>query len=123
MKIAIVAITHGGAELARRLGEGLLEAEVFLSAKYHQKDNSHYFTEPLAELLPRLFVKVEQLICIMASCALLYDAQVNGKLVDDRSKTGEVRRLLDEAAVSLKLFQEYHDDFLRSQGKEAGAVG
>ena len=67
MKIVIVAITHGGVTLARRLGAELLEAEVFLPAKFHEEDNCHYFTEPLAEQLPRLFAKTEQLICIMAT--------------------------------------------------------
>jgi len=67
MKIAIIAITHGGASLARQLGEGLLEAEVFLPIRFQEEDRCHYFPEPLAELLPKLFVKTEQLVCIMAT--------------------------------------------------------
>lgn len=67
MKIAIIAITHGGAGLARQLGEEFLEAEVFLPVRFHEEDGCKYFTEPLAELLPQLFAKTEQLVCIMAT--------------------------------------------------------
>ena len=40
---------------------------------------------------------------------MLYDAQVNGRMDDDRSKTGKVRQLLDEAATGLREFEEAHD--------------
>jgi len=39
---------------------------------------------------------VSHLASIMASCTLLLDAQENGKLDDDRQKTGMVRRALDK---------------------------
>jgi hypothetical protein len=39
---------------------------------------------------------VSHLASIMASCALLMDAQATGKLDDDRQKTGLVRKKLDE---------------------------
>lgn len=39
---------------------------------------------------------VSHLASIMASCALLLDAQATGMLEDDRQKTGIVRRKLDE---------------------------
>lgn len=67
MKIAIVAITHGGAGLARRLGGEFIEAEVYLPARFYEEDNCHYFPEPLSEQLPLLFSKAEQLVCIMAT--------------------------------------------------------
>lgn len=67
MKIAIVAITHGGTALARRLADELLEAEIFLPVKFREEDDCHYFSVPLSEMLPKLFLKTEQLVCIMAS--------------------------------------------------------
>ncbi|MDT8419783.1 MAG: cobalamin biosynthesis protein [Desulfuromonadales bacterium] len=67
MKIAIVAITHRGAELARQLGEELLEARVYLPTRFYHEDSCDYFSEPLAELLPRLFARTEQLVCVMAT--------------------------------------------------------
>lgn len=67
MTISIVAITRGGAELARRLGDELPEAQVFLPARLQRQDACHYFSEAPAELLPRLFAKTEQLVCIMAT--------------------------------------------------------
>lgn len=39
---------------------------------------------------------VSHLASVIASCALLLDAQQTGKLVDDRQKTGIVRRTLDQ---------------------------
>ena len=67
MTLAIVAITSGGAKLARRLGAELPEARVYLPEKFRQSDDCSYFAQPLAAQLPQLFAKVEQLICIMAT--------------------------------------------------------
>ena len=53
------------------------------------------------------------LICAAASLCLLYDAQVNGKLADDRSTTGKIRELMDEAAAQLTKFQKAHDEFVK----------
>lgn len=39
---------------------------------------------------------VSHLASIMASCALLLDSQAGGMLVDNRQKTGKVRKALDE---------------------------
>jgi cobalt-precorrin 5A hydrolase len=66
MKLAIVAITQGGAKLARRLGADL-PAAVFLPVKFRQDDDCRYFDRPLAVWLPGLFAEVEQLVCIMAT--------------------------------------------------------
>lgn len=41
---------------------------------------------------------------VMACCALMIDAQESGRLIDDRSKTGLVRKILDESA---KKFAEF----------------
>jgi cobalt-precorrin 5A hydrolase len=67
MKLAIVAITSGGAQLARQLGAKLPEARVFLPEKFHSGDDCDYFDKPLAVWLPGLFRQTEQLICIMAT--------------------------------------------------------
>lgn len=45
---------------------------------------------------------VSHLASVMASCALLMDAQVTGKLHDDRQKTGFVRPYLDVLQDLLK---------------------
>ena len=67
MKLAIVAITSRGAQLARRLGVKFPEARVFLPEKFRVDDRGDYFDKPLAIWLPDLFREVEQLICIMAT--------------------------------------------------------
>jgi len=67
MKIAIIAITPGGANLARQLGEELLEGEVFLPLRFREEDSCRYYSESLSELLPVLFTRAEQLVCIMAT--------------------------------------------------------
>lgn len=67
MKLAIVAITSGGVQLARHLGAKLPEARVFLPERLRRGDDDDCFDKPLAVWLPGLFREVEQLICIMAT--------------------------------------------------------
>ncbi len=67
MNLAIVAITPGGADLARRLGKNLPRAIVHLPEALRREDGCTYFSGAVKELLPELFRKVEGLICIMAS--------------------------------------------------------
>lgn len=67
MTLAIIAITPGGAELARRLHQQVIDAELWLPDKFRQVDDARYFEEKLAELLPRLFLRVDGLICVMAT--------------------------------------------------------
>ncbi len=67
MTLAIVAITDGGADLARRLAKALPEAEVHLPERSFRGERCRYFSGPVAELLPELFGRVEGLICIMAT--------------------------------------------------------
>ncbi|HEY5673987.1 MAG TPA: cobalamin biosynthesis protein [Malonomonas sp.] len=67
MRLAIVAITTGGVQLARRLGRELPRARVYLPEKFRAGDDCDYFDKPLAIWLPQLFAEVEQLICIMAT--------------------------------------------------------
>ncbi len=67
MTLAIVAITDGGAELARRLGRSRPGAAVHLPERLRAEDGCHYFAEPLERLLPALFGQGSQLVCIMAT--------------------------------------------------------
>lgn len=67
MTLAIIAITPGGAKLARRLHQQAEEAELWLPEKFRQADESNYFDGKLADLLPRLFLRFDGLVCIMAT--------------------------------------------------------
>ncbi len=64
--IAIVAITPGGAELARRLSRKLPHSAVFVPERLAQ-GGDHPFHQPLALVLPELFESARGLICIMAA--------------------------------------------------------
>lgn len=100
MKLAIVAITAGGAQLARRLGAGLPEARVFLPEKFRGADDCDYFDKPLAVWLPGLFAEVEQLICIMATGIVV---RILGRELKGKDKDPAVV-VMDEAgqfAISL----------------------
>ena len=81
MTLAIIAITSGGALLARRLHQQVEEAELWLPDRFRRADDAHYFDEKPAELLPRLFLRVDGLICIMATGIVvrLLGAQLQGK--------------------------------------------
>ena len=67
MNLAVVAITEGGAELARRIGREAESAEVWLPQRLRAADGYRYFSESLTTLLPRLFAEVDGLVCIMAT--------------------------------------------------------
>jgi cobalt-precorrin 5A hydrolase len=67
MTLAIIAITSGGATLARQLHSQTEGAELWLPEKFRQKDAANYYAEKPADLLPRLFARVDGLICIMAT--------------------------------------------------------
>ena len=84
MTLSIIAITPGGAALARRLGRALPEATVHLPERLRADDAGRYFSEPLAELLPRLFGRGDALVCIMAAgiVARLLAPHLRGKAVD-----------------------------------------
>ncbi len=100
MKLAIVAITSGGAQLARRLGAELPEARVYLPEKFRGGDDCDYFDKPLAVWLPNLFDEVEQLICIMATGIVV---RILGRELKGKEKDPAVV-VMDEAgqfAISL----------------------
>ncbi len=67
MIFAIVAITERGAQLARRIGESLMDSTVHLPERFRQTDQVRYFEQPLKEVLPELFASYGGLICIMAT--------------------------------------------------------
>jgi cobalt-precorrin 5A hydrolase len=67
MKLAIIAITEGGAKLARTLGTAAEDAEVYLPERLRRADNCRYFSRPLAIELPALFAGYQGLLCIMAT--------------------------------------------------------
>ncbi len=100
MKLAIVAITSGGAQLARRIGAKLPEANVFLPEKFRAGDDCDYFDRPLAVWLPELFPRVEQLICIMATGIVvrILGRELQGK---DRDPAVVVMDEAGEFAISL----------------------
>ncbi|KIH76339.1 cobalt-precorrin 5A acetaldehyde-lyase [Geoalkalibacter ferrihydriticus] len=64
--IAIIAITPGGAELARRLQRELPHSQVFTPARLAQ-GGDQVFHQPLAQVLPELFSQARGLVCIMAT--------------------------------------------------------
>ncbi len=84
MKTIIIAITPGGAELARRIGQAMPEAQVYLPERVRREDGCGYFSEPLAELLPRLFSGGQALVCIMSIgiVARLLAPVLKGKDID-----------------------------------------
>lgn len=67
MKTAIIAVTGGGADLARRLAESMPESEVFLPEKFRRDDACNYFSAPLGDVLPELFAEAGGLVCLMAT--------------------------------------------------------
>lgn len=64
--IAIIAITPGGAELARRLARELPHSAVFTPTRL-ARGGDQAFHQPLAEILPELFAQARGLVCIMAA--------------------------------------------------------
>jgi cobalt-precorrin 5A hydrolase len=84
MTLSIIAITPGGANLARRLGESLPDACLHLPERLRIADRCCYYREPLAELLPRLFARGDALCCIMSTgiVARLLAPHLRGKAVD-----------------------------------------
>jgi cobalt-precorrin 5A hydrolase len=64
--IAIVAITPGGAALARRLHQELPHSMVFVPVRLAQAGDQAIH-QPLARVLPEIFTQARGLICIMAA--------------------------------------------------------
>ena len=100
MRLAIVAITSRGAQLARRLGAELPLATVYLPEKFRCRDDCDYFDQPLAVWLPGLFAEVKQMVCIMATGIVV---RILGKELKGKDRDPAVV-VMDEAgqfAISL----------------------
>ena len=67
MKLAIISLTGRSVLLARDLGQALPEAEVYVPSRFSLPDDQHVYSEPVTKLLPRLFSRVDGLVCIMAT--------------------------------------------------------
>ncbi|WP_148895827.1 cobalt-precorrin 5A hydrolase [Geothermobacter ehrlichii] len=67
MQLAIIAITPGGAVLARRLAAEAEGAELWLPEKLRGAVPARYFSGRLGDLLAELFARVDGLVCIMAT--------------------------------------------------------
>lgn len=65
MILAIVAITDAGARLARRIVARAGEGALYLPERLREKDGGHYFEAPLAEVLPELFRRHRELVCLL----------------------------------------------------------
>src|SRR5262249_43847723 len=71
-RIALIAVTRHGLELARRLRTRLRAGEVHRPDHYGSTDNpwEYPFHEPLAERVPELFSRCDQLVFFLATGAV-----------------------------------------------------
>ncbi|HET7345106.1 MAG TPA: cobalamin biosynthesis protein [Nitrososphaeraceae archaeon] len=71
-KIAVVAITKHGIDIARRIKEKMPEVEIYASAKHsNSTSNINWFTEQTAQLIANLFKTNDALICIFSLGAVM----------------------------------------------------
>lgn len=71
-KMATVAITKHGIEIARRIKEKMPEAEIYVPAKHNDGgDDIIWFTEQSTELIGKLFTNYDSLICIFSLGAVI----------------------------------------------------
>ena len=122
MKLAIVAITPGGAQLARRLGARLPEARVFLPEKFRSGDDGDYFDKPLAVWLPRLFTEAEQLICIMATGIVM---RILGRELKGKDQDPAVVVMDEAGQFAISLLSGHlggANDLARRIGELCGAI-
>jgi cobalt-precorrin 5A hydrolase len=71
-KMAIVAITRHGIEIARRIKQKLEEAEIYVPAKHNDGGNDTvWFTESSTELVGKVFKDYDALICIFSLGAVI----------------------------------------------------
>ncbi|OCL26132.1 hypothetical protein U472_08945 [Orenia metallireducens] len=66
MKLAIVALTESGSNLAKSLGNKIEGAEIYLPAKFNEGGGIYSFDNSLRELVAQLFKEYDGLIFIMA---------------------------------------------------------
>lgn len=71
-KIAIVAITRHGIEIARRIKQRIPEAEIYVPAKHDDGGNDIlWFSEQSTQLVAKLFKSYDALICIFSLGAVI----------------------------------------------------
>ena len=71
-KMAIVAITRHGIEIARRIKQKMEEAEIYVPVKHNDGGNDIvWFTEQSTELVGKVFKDYEALICIFSLGAVI----------------------------------------------------
>jgi cobalt-precorrin 5A hydrolase len=71
-KMAIVAITRHGIEIARRIKQKMEEAEIYVPAKHNDGGNDIvWFTEQSTELVGKVFKDYDALICIFSLGAVI----------------------------------------------------
>jgi cobalt-precorrin 5A hydrolase len=71
-KIAIVAITRHGIEIARRIKQKMPEVEIYVPAKHNDGRNDIlWFSEQSGQLVGKLFKSCEALICIFSLGAVI----------------------------------------------------
>lgn len=83
-KMAIVAITRHGIEIARRIKQGMPEVEIYVPAKHNDGGNDiMWFTEQSTQLVGKLFKSYDALICIFSLGAVI--RMVAPYLIDKKS--------------------------------------
>jgi cobalt-precorrin 5A hydrolase len=83
-KMAIVAITRHGIEIARKIKQRLPEVEIYVPAKHNDGGNDVlWFTEQSTQLVGKLFKSYEALICIFSLGAVI--RMVAPHLIDKKS--------------------------------------
>ncbi len=71
-KMAVVAITRHGIEIAKRIKQKMPEAEIYAPAKHNDGDQHIiWFTEQSTELIGKVFKNYEALICIFSLGAVI----------------------------------------------------
>ncbi|MDX9708039.1 MAG: cobalamin biosynthesis protein [Trichloromonas sp.] len=63
--LAVVAITDAGARLARRIAARAGDCAIYLPERLRETDGGHYFEAPLGEVLPELFRRHRELVCLL----------------------------------------------------------
>ena len=84
MNLAIVAITDAGARLVRRIAARVGDCAFYLPERLRETDGGHYFETPLGEVLPELFARHRELVCLlpMGVVVRLLAPHLRGKALD-----------------------------------------
>ena len=94
-KMAIVAITRHGIEIARKIKQRLPEVEIYVPAKHNDGGNDVlWFTEQSTQLVGKLFKSYDALICIFSLGAVI--RMVAPHLIDKKSDPAVV--VIDDRA-------------------------